>query len=1121
MSPKWTDSQKRAIDVRNKNVIVSAAAGSGKTTVLVERVINILSDRENSVRADQLLIVTFTNAAATEMRNKIYNAILKKVNDEPENEHLKKQLVALGQAQISTIHSLCNNMLKNNFHLLNIRKDFEIASETTMVSLRKKAMETVLENWYQKNDANFFKTVDCFGGKKNDEDLIDILTAIFKFSQSLPSPVKWLEYCIESAKESKDEICFNINKEYAKEKIKYILDKYTTALNIIENDKGMAPYRDVFVKEKLSFSKAYQRAETDFLGMLKLVEFPRLPSKGKTEDEAGVTYVKSIRDKARKTTAEIIELLSYPKEEIEDERKKTEVFVTTVCELVIDYTNELNRIKTEENVLEFSDLEHLTVELLEKNDDFRIQTVESFKEILVDEYQDTSGVQARLFELLSNGNNLFMVGDVKQSIYNFRNSNPKYFMEKYNQYTNNTSAGEKILLSHNFRSSEGIIEFINKIFTAIMSDNAGGVDYNDEHTLKYGNESVKTIEPSVEINCIEYNPRDEYDLAEDEIIADKHEAESRFIARRIIKLVEEEKPVIIDKETNIERPINYGDIAILIRNAGSVSPTYVSELTSFGIPVTAQETGSYLMSLEIATVLSYLKIIDNPLQDVPMLAIMRSPIFGFDDNHIASMRADCKKTNLYIMLKMSEDQKAKDFVNKLDQLIDLSKYNTVDYIVRKIVFDTGYYEFVGNLPDGQNRMANLELLCKRASDFALNGFKGISNYINYINDMIEGKEEYSSSNIISSGSETVKIMTIHKSKGLEYPVVFLAGCSGEFNKMDLYKSYIYDENYGIVTDVIDRKKNIRYSPIFKSAIKNIKYQEIVSEEVRLLYVALTRAKYKLFISGVVKSADGSINSAKNDICNPSVIRSKKCYLDWILCAVNGEGVNKIYPETLKKDLSVKSVLDKTETKDYSSYYEKIDDILKYTYPYEDSKSIPSKKSISEIVAENDDVVHLSKITSQQGDLTLAQRGTVIHYVLQNINLNEVNSVDEINRQVDDMILNGMLENEYKKYIDVNTLYEFFQSNIGKRLTNSDKVYREFKFCVDIPACDIGYENSDEKVLMQGVIDCCFNEDGEYVIIDYKTGRDQEKYQVQLELYKKCFEIATGKKVKETEICPLI
>ncbi|MBQ6908062.1 MAG: UvrD-helicase domain-containing protein, partial [Clostridia bacterium] len=733
-----------------------------------------------------------------------------------------------------------------------------------------------------------------------------------------------------------------------------------------------------------------------------------------------------------------------------------------------------------------------------------------------------SGIQDRLFDLLSNGKNLFVVGDVKQSIYNFRNSNPKFFMQKYNNYSLNKEKGQKIILSENFRSSSGVIDFINNLFSEIMTERTGGVNYNDEHSLKYNNKTVKDFKVPADINIIHYDSKSIENMEDENSISDKHIAEARFIAQRIIEIVEVEKPEIYDGRIDGYRAVTYGDIAVLMRRTRGVASAFANEFISYGIPVFTQETGSYFMTVEIATVISYLKIIENPLQDVPMLAVMRSPIFGFDDNSIANLRADNPKTSLYMMLKSSDDEKAVSFIKNLDELIELEKYKSVDYIVRKIIFDTGYYQFAGNLPNGSARMANLELLCKRASDFVKKGYKSIFNFIRYINNMIENEEEYSSARLVSEGENVVNIMTIHKSKGLEFPIVFLAGCGDRFNKIDFIKPYIYDEELGMITNIVDKERRLSYKSVFQKAVILKKKEEIMSEEIRLLYVAVTRAKYKIIISAVSSKAAEKAQRCEKGIRDIYTLKNSDSYIDIILSTGNFKKINVIDSTTLKipEKTSVK-LSDESVNADYSQYYNEIDRRLKYIYPYAKSKNIPSKKSISEIVSGSDDIIHLDKIKGRDKSLSSAQKGTIVHYVLQNLNLCNVDSITSIDGQIDKMISDGMLSSDFKQYIDTDAIYGFFASDIGKRMLRSDKIYREFKFCVDVPAVDIGYDVSNETVLIQGVIDCCFYEDGEYVIIDYKTGSMQEKYKVQLELYKKCLSIATGKNVRETCIYPLI
>lgn len=1118
MSTKWTTEQEKAISVRNCNTLVSAAAGSGKTAVLVQRVIDMITDETNPVYINQLLIATFTNAAASEMKDRIYRALQQKINEKPDNPFLKEQIALLGQAQISTIHSFCMNLIRENFHLLGIRHDFDIADDVKLSSMKKAAIEELLEKNYVEGNAYFLDTVDAFGGKKNDDNLSEIILSVYNFAESLPNPSEWLEGCVNNLEKADFmEHIKNIVNKSINQLLSSIANEYGQALDAIENDGDLSSYYDIYLNEYNMFKSMLEEDGGNIKSRAAAFSFERLPRKGKNADPVSAEFVKKVRDNAKKQFDKICDLYLYTDDEIQDEINQMLPFVRTVCNLVADFKYIFSSMKLADNLLDFNDLEHFAIRLLEENDDVREYMKGFYKEILVDEYQDTNGVQAYLFELLSNGNNLFMVGDVKQSIYGFRNSNPKYFIEKYNSYGYDCpELGMKINLAKNFRSSNAVISAVNSYFEKLMIDDLGGVTYNQDHALVYGNTQIKDINCSVERYIINTRKSDNTE----DISVDKVQAEAIFAANRIYELVEVQKPEIYDKDTGSFRNVTYKDIVVLMRKTKNVASVYADVFAERGIPVYTAESGGYFNCTEIATVISFLKIIENPLQDIPLLAVMRSPIYGFDDNHIAEIRSENKKMYFYTLLKRSEDEKVQNFVNDIENFREYAKYNNIGAVVRKIVFDTGYYQFAGGLSNGEVRMMNLNLLCERANTFSQKGFKDVSRFISYVNTMIESGNEYSSPKLISENDNVVNIMSIHKSKGLEFPVVFLCESGLAFNKMDLSKQFVFDEELGLSMDIVDIKRRLKYVPYIKKAICEKKVDDLIAEEIRLLYVALTRAKYKLIISGTMAFSGNFSDVFVSDAYN---IKLKKNYLDMLLTNINGLPDAEVYSISQILDMDVQQCK-KSDTgrgiTDYSEFYDEISEILDFSYSYPESKFVPSKKSISEVVSE-DDEINLANICSDNKKITSAQKGTLIHFVLQNIDLKKVCSADEVALQIDDMIQKGIFGEEYKSIVDVDAIYRFFISDIGKRMLKSDKVYREFKFCVDIPANELDYDADAETVLMQGVIDCCFVEDDSFVIIDYKTGSLKEKYKKQVELYKRCLEISTGKTVKETHIYPLI
>ena len=813
-----------------------------------------------------------------------------------------------------------------------------------------------------------------------------------------------------------------------------------------------------------------------------------------------------------------------PAAEIYDEALQMQPCVTVLCRLTMELAEEYSRRKLERNLLDFNDLERYAIRLLEEHADLRERIQGGFDEILVDEYQDTNGVQARLFELLSNGHNLFMVGDVKQSIYGFRNAQPRYFMEKYKAYAfGGGEQGEKILLSHNFRSSAGVLAAVNAIFERMMREEAGGVDYNDEHRLVYGNRSVADWDRPVEIHLLDTALEPDDSLSEEELQLTASQREAVFVAGALRRLVEEQRPEVFDKRLGGTRPLAYSDVVILMRKTAGVAPVFAEQLALRGIPVYTQESGGYFLTVEIATILSFLQIIDNPLQDIPLLAVLRSPLFSVDDNTVAAWRAERRYGSLYGMLKRCGDPRAQAFIEQLERYMDLARYEPVETLVRRLVFETGYYAFAGGLPNGAERMANLRLLCERAHVFEQDGYKGVSAFVAYIREMIESGKEYTRAKIVGENENAVTIMTIHKSKGLEFPVVFLAGCGQRFNKTDFRQKMVFDERLGLATDVIDMDRHLKYAPYIKKAVVQRRQGEMVSEEMRLLYVALTRAQYKLVAVGSAAGAAGKLETWQRMPRLPFVFANGNSYLEWLGTAADRSlfAVHAAAEVLLGGCAETKHAVSDGAAQYGGALYEEVDRRLRYVYPFEACRFIPSKRSISEMVDRQSEQLLLHRLQTAPDTLTAAQRGTVIHYVLQNIDLGRTGSEAEIQAQLAEMVRRGVLEPAHAGLVDTAALHAFFSSALGMRMKRSGTVYREFRFCVDVPACELMDTELEEPVLVQGVIDCCFAEDDGFVIIDYKTGSLHEKYKLQLELYRRCLALATGRPVKETHIYPLI
>ncbi len=1130
MSIVWTNEQQRAIEAHGKNILVSAAAGSGKTAVLVERVIKAITDEQKPVMVDRLLIVTFTNAAAGGMQIKIHKALREMLDKNSDNPHIAKQLALLPRATITTVHSFCKDFLKNYFYKAGIPANFEIGDETQLSILRTMALDEVLEKRYENPSSGFEALVDGFGGKQSDNLLSEIVLKLYNFTQSIANPGHWLKcarnkfYC-----EGFDEwSLFILNS--LKDEIGGMLNAYGNAITVIESSTGIDKYLESFTAEHNMLSVMLEKCSgtwDEMKSFLDEIRFDALPRKSKDADDSAAAYVQGIRNSIKKQISKIKDTFYATENEIKNDNQMLAGVVGELCSIVSDFSDTYSRLKRERNLLDFDDLEHFTLRLA-LDPEISQEIKNKFDEIMVDEYQDTNGVQEAIFKAISKGDNLFMVGDVKQSIYGFRNAQPSIFTAKSKDYKSNPDAGELILLSHNFRSSKNIIDFVNNIFSKIMSSNIGGLDYTEEHRL-IGSRDTEGV---VELHIIDKKLEEGDEYTDEELLTDEIAREAMFTAQRIASLVEVEKPLIYDEKEQKSRCLQYRDIAILSRKNKGVSEIFAEQLSAHGIPFYCEdETGDYLISQEISAILSFLKIIDNPLQDIPLLAVMRSPMFLFTEEELAQIR---QKSNLSFYHAVCEcnSKKCKDFLSLLSYYRDLAGEEKIEFLIRKILSDTGYLSFVSTLPDGEKRAANLRLLCERAGRFEADTHKSLFEFLNYIDAMQEYSYGYSSAKTTGQNDNVVSLMSIHKSKGLEFPVVFLVRCGEKFNKTDLNSTLQYDADLGIGCDFIDISRGIKYPSISKLAVSLKKNFSLLSEEMRVLYVALTRAKDMLYIVGSCPNPEKKAAEWKSSDTLAYTVSRYNTFLDWIGIALGNEA-DKTARFHTASDILIQSrenvkINDFTEGIPAEKYSEQIARRLEYKYPYAEAANIPTKLPVSKAIGQVQYEINLKKpvFIEKRDKMSAALKGTIIHFILQNIDINKTGNENEIKRQLEEMVEKGMLNSEFKDIISPEALAAFFASDIGKRMRAAEEVHREVRFFVEIPAYEIfealGDNVKNEIILLQGIVDCYFVEKGELVIIDYKTGRsDRAEYEKQLEFYAKGLSRLLNKKVKETVLYPLI
>ena len=1234
---KWTDEQLSAIKTRNCNLLVAAAAGSGKTAVLVERIIRIITNKDNPVDIDKLLVVTFTNAAAAEMRERIAAAISKALDKEPTSKNLQKQLTLLNRANITTMHSFCLDVIKNNFHKIDLDPSFRIGDQTEGILIKDEVIETLFEEKYDQEDTEFTSLVEAFSTYKNDDNLKELIINMYNFIMSGPWPENWLKenaeaFNIETMEKLNNSKWVLVLKNSIKVEIEGYIKMLEKAIEIINLTDGLEPYLETFSNELYSIKNAYNSIDCgldDIYSSLCSISFGRLKSikKDKVSDENAQNTVKSIRDDIKKKISELINnTFSVTPEEMLINIKGAYPTIKKLTELVLEFGEKFSQKKKEKNILDFNDLEHLCLKILSDKDEngniipskTAIEFKNLFDEVLVDEYQDSNNVQETIIELVSRRKdefpNVFMVGDVKQSIYRFRQAKPELFMEKYINYTLEESNNRKIQLYKNFRSRKEVIDGVNYIFKEIMSETVGELEYTDEEALNLGASyensedenvilggpiEVNIIEKSIEESDLNKEKLDEEDFENEEI--EGVNLEGKIVAKRIKELMTTTGNnvfKVLDKETGEYRPIKYKDIVILLRATKNWSESLLDELGQEGIPAYADTGSGYFESIEIRTIMSLLRVIDNPMQDVPVIAVLKSPIMGFSAEDLSIIRLKNKEKYFYENIAdiaegnicdISEEliTRCKGFLEKLEIWRNKAIYMPIDEFIWYLYMDTAYYGYVGAMPNGVLRQANLKILFQRAKQFEQTSFKGLFNFINFINKLTKSSGDMGSAKILGENEDVVRIMSIHKSKGLEFPVVFLCGTGKQFNLMDLNKNILYHDELGFGPDFVDLEKRVSIGTIAKEAIKKKMKLETLSEEVRILYVACTRAKEKLIITGTVnniqKSIEKWVSSASLDynLILPSEILKGKSYLDWIgmsLCQHNDGKVlrekiavsNEISKDDnskwdiklwkrsdivvnnedgkLEEEKEVKlSILEEEYDKDV---YGEVDKRLSYKYPLKESTKLKSNISVSdlkkrnaefidqnvesinieEVESKNNRTIITPKFLQEEKGLTAAEKGTAVHFVMKKIDLDKVSSIHEIKDQIQYLYENDFILEEEMKAVNPSKILNFFKSDLGKMMTElhkeGKKIYRELPFYTEISSVNIDntlseeYEN--EKVRLQGIIDCFFEYNGESILLDYKTdyvSKDneaelQKKYIKQLDYYSDAVFKITGKKVSK-------
>lgn len=1213
MAVKWTQEQQRVIDTRDCDILVSAAAGSGKTAVLVARILSIITDKEKPVDIDRLLVVTFTNAAAGEMRERIREALERRAEEEPDNIHLQRQLVLVHNAKITTIHSFCLNVLRNHFQIAGIDPAFRIADTGEITLLEQETVHETVAEAYENAGESFHEFVEGFATGKSDQIIENTVLSIYHYALGQPWPKEWLESCCrmyprldfksedvglddtylnseiiggcenESVqKEVPDE--FGENSEQwisyiEQDTAKILADadaQIRRAIGICEEPDGPYPYLkalqdDLRILEKLRSASTYEEYAQAFECM------PSYTMLGRKKDESIAEekklLVQDLRAGVKDAIASLHQQYYFDKMEVlRKEYAKSGEYIRELVKLTEAFMERLAARKAEKNILDFGDLEHFALRTLVKQQDGKTaptaaaeEYAEMFEEIMIDEYQDSNLVQELILKSVSGRgeHNLFMVGDVKQSIYRFRLARPELFMEKYRTYKNEAdSTSCRIDLHKNFRSREQVLGSVNYLFRQIMTEGLGGIEYDSDAALYPG-------------AVFEKRPQGEAFLETEFLLLDaqtqtKQEAEARLIGRRIREIVGNEE--VLDKETGAYRPAKYGDIVILLRTVSGWAETFGEILGDMGIPCFTGSQKGYFSAAEVRTVLAYLQILDNPVQDIPLASVLRSAIGGLTDEELAVIRSSFKERHFYDCVqayRVYGDNK--ELCGKLDRFFEVfdrlrtkCAHTPVHLLIWEMLEMTGYGAYAQALPAGSQRKANLDMLIEKAISYESTSYRGLYHFVRYIENLKKYEVDYGEANTGTEADNTVRIMSIHKSKGLEFPIVFVSGLGKQFNESDVRSKVVMHPEFGLACDCVDTKLRTRQPSILKKTIQKKTAAENLGEELRVLYVALTRAKEKLILTGCVSDAQSKLNRwqtvslYEGEALTYSDLTSASTYLDWIVPALLHKMKNGVLPEeshfsmqllceeeeavqeTWQRsdeairlaqlmNLPVQECFDE-ETRVY------LDSVFEAVYPYEADAQIVGKLSVSELkklsyVPEEEDAQEmyrpetviplLPEFREKKQTLHGAKRGTAYHTFMENL---DYSKKDELEIQLEELISCGKMSEEEGKTLCLNDIRTFLETESGKRMERaalSGCLRRERPFVLGIPADHIREEwNPQETVLVQGIIDAYFIEDGQITVLDYKTDRVMSseelvmRYRAQLDYYALALERLTGCHIKD-------
>ncbi len=1150
---RLTDEQRMAVTDRGGSLLVSAAAGSGKTKVLVERLFRRIEEEQCSV--DDFLIITYTRAAAAELRGKIANELSKRVAEQPESDHLRRQLFRVYQAEIKTVDAFCGSLLRQNIHLLapvkgrSLTPDYRLLDEQEGAVLRQRVLDRVMDRFYEaleQGDGNAELLAQTLGAGRDDSRLTELVLELYDKLQSQAHPLAWLRETRkfwQAVPEHLEQTPFG---EILLNDLKQWADFWNGRLQRAVEEMAACPavetaYGAGFLAMSRTMEALREATDRGWDAVAAVdLAFPRLKPVRGQENEYWKTRMQKLKERFQKELKEVMEPFAVTQaEHLEDLRAMAPAMLALV-DLTADFTESFQQEKVRRNVADFSDQEHYAVELLTDAagapTELAKQISREYVEIMVDEYQDTNQVQNCIFDAISRkGENLFTVGDVKQSIYRFRLAQPEIFLEKYESYRHASAAlpgqARKILLTCNFRSRPEVLEATNFIFRNILSREMGEMEYGEAEKLNAGaTYYAPAPDRETELHLVSVEDTEDEEF-------DRVRVEADFVAGRIRKLLEEKFPV--QGEDGTLRPVQPEDIVILMRSPGSRMAELGAALSHCGIPYSGGEREAFFETVEISAVYSLLQIIDNPRQDVPLIAVLRSPLYGFTPDLLSRIRS-CAKGDFYEACCACGEEPVQAFLQQLSQLRDLAAELPADQLLWQVYDRLHIPGIFGAMENGELRRSRLLNLCRYAEDLAGMGKITVFELTDYLRSlMARGKEPQIASEQSAGG---VRIMSIHRSKGLEFPVVILCDLNRKFNKDDMKRPVLVHSRLGLGAERVDPARRVRYSTVSKTALALEMEKEMLSEEMRLLYVAMTRAQEKLILVDCMKKARSQVESlaALTDLpVPPQVVRGAANMGQWVLqtllCTTQAGVLHTwagVQPELRQDAPGWRGYLHENPKNTSCAEEEKkqvepepplFPELLEQRYGHMDASRVPSKVTATQLKGREVDQQiaegtgqHMAprgdfpspKFLQQRQGLTPAERGTATHLVMQYLPFDTPARADAVEEFVRGLVERRLLTPEQGASVNTLQIAKFLASDLCAQMRSAEQVWREFRFALLVPAEVYDPRVRGEEMMLQGVADVCFRTEKGIAVVDFKTdylhpGEEKaraERYRAQLEAY---------------------